>query len=120
MILVLFEVTFLENAKEQYQHIAAHLKQELEKADGFIANERFQSLNDPGKLLSLSVWRDEKAVETWRNQLEHRQGQTQGRASLFKDYRIRIAQVLRDYTLDNRQETPLDSIQYHNKTNTTL
>ena len=102
MILVLFEVTFHNNTKEQYQQIAASLKEQLEKTDGFIANERFQSLNDPGKLLSLSVWRDEKAVEAWRNQFDHRQGQAQGRASIFKDYRIRIAQVLRDYTLDNR------------------
>jgi len=113
MILVLFEVTFHDNTKEQYQAIATRLKQELEKADGFIANERFQSLNDPGKLLSLSVWRDEKAVEAWRNQLEHRQGQTQGRAALFKDYRIRVAQVLRDYTLNGRQHPPPDSLQHH-------
>src|SRR4051812_25990210 len=113
MIAVLFEVWPASGRKEDYLDIAATLKPELEKIDGFISVERFQSLTDPGKLLSLSFWRDEEAVRNWRNQVHHRESQAAGRSGVFSDYRLRIASVVRDYGLDERGEAPSDSRGYH-------
>jgi len=113
MIAVIFEVWPASGRKEHYLGIAAKLKADLEKIDGFISVERFQSLTDPGKLLSLSFWRDEDAVRTWRNQEQHRASQAAGRGGVFADYRLRIASVVRDYGMKERAEAPADSRAVH-------
>jgi len=113
MIAVIFEVWPASGRKEDYLGIAARLKPDLEKIDGFISVERFQSLTDPGKLLSLSFWRDEDAVRAWRNQEEHRASQAAGRGGVFADYRLRIASVVRDYGMTERAEAPADSRAAH-------
>jgi heme-degrading monooxygenase HmoA len=113
MIAVVFEVWPASGRKDDYLAIAATLRAELERIDGFISVERFQSLTDPGKLLSLSFWRDEKAVQRWRNEAHHRESQAAGRAGVFADYRLRIASVDRDYGLTRRTEAPEDSRAYH-------
>jgi heme-degrading monooxygenase HmoA len=109
MIAVLFEVTPLPGQEARYFDIAAMLREHLQVIDGFVSVERFQSLTRPGTYLSLSYWRDEAAVRAWRNQTDHRTGQAEGRAAVFADYRIRVAQVLRDYTQTQRSEAPDDS-----------
>ena len=109
MIAVIFEVWPADHAKQTYLDIAAELKPELEKIDGFLSIERFQSLSDETKLLSLSFWRDEAAVKAWRNLEHHRQAQHAGRSGVFRDYRLRVASVLRDYGLNERAEAPADS-----------
>jgi len=113
MIAVIFEVWPASGRKEDYLSIAATLRTELEKIDGFISVERFQSLTDQGKLLSLSFWRDEEAVQRWRNEVHHRESQAAGRGGIFADYRLRIASVVRDYGLKERDEAPRDSRTYH-------
>jgi heme-degrading monooxygenase HmoA len=113
MIAVIFEVWPASGRKDDYLAIAAKLKPDLEKMDGFISIERFQSLTDPGKLLSLSFWRDDEAVQNWRNQEDHRRSQAAGRGGIFADYRLRIASVMRDYGMAERAEAPADSRQFH-------
>ena len=113
MIAVIFEVWPANGRKDDYLSIAASLRAELLAIDGFISVERFQSLTEPGKLLSLSFWRDEEAVKRWRNQQEHRKSQAAGRAGIFADYRLRVAAVLRDYGLDERAAAPADSLAVH-------
>ncbi|MBP6895847.1 MAG: antibiotic biosynthesis monooxygenase family protein [Gammaproteobacteria bacterium] len=113
MIAVLFEVEPQDGRTDQYLRIAAGLAEELRGIDGFIAVERFQSLSVPGKLLSLSFWRDEDAVRQWRSRPAHRGAQQAGRGGLFRGYRLRVAQVLRDYGLDERAEAPADSREAH-------
>jgi heme-degrading monooxygenase HmoA len=114
MIAVIFEVWPASGRKEDYLAIAARLKPDLEKMGGFISVERFQSLTDPAKLLSLSFWRDEIAVRNWRNHEEHRMSQVAGRGGVFADYRLRIASVVRDYGMTERAEAPADSRAAHN------
>ena len=109
MIVVIFEVWPADGRKDDYLAIAASLRGDLERIDGFISVERFQSLTEPGKLLSLSFWRDEDAVKAWRNTEEHRQAQQAGRGGIFAGYRLRIAHVVRDYGLTERDEAPTDS-----------
>lgn len=109
MIAIIFEVHIAEGRKPEYLDIAADLKPLLEQVDGFISVERFQSLNDPDKLLSLSFFRDEEAVQTWRNLAEHRVAQAKGRAGIFADYRLKVVQVLRDYGMTDREQAPKDS-----------
>lgn len=113
MIAVIFEVTPAEGHREAYLSIAAGLRDELAQMDGFISVERFQSLTAPGKLLSLSFWRDEAAVAAWRQRTKHRAAQTAGRGGVFADYRLRVAAVLRDYGLNERAEAPPDSLALH-------
>jgi heme-degrading monooxygenase HmoA len=113
MIAVIFEVTPAEGKRDAYLGIAADLRPLLEGTDGFISVERFQSLTNPGRLLSLSFWRDEEAVKVWRNTEEHRRAQQAGRAGVFQDYRLRIAHVLRDYGMAERDEAPADSRAAH-------
>ena len=113
MVSVIFEVWPHPEHKEGYLNWAAELKVELEKMDGFISIERFQSLADPAKLLSLSFWRDEAAVKAWRNGAEHRAAQAAGRGGVFNDYRLRIAAVMRDYGMSERAEVPRDSRLFH-------
>lgn len=113
MIAVIFEVCPHPHAKDDYLAIAAGLAPLLATMDGFISIERFQSLSQPGKILSLSFWRDEEAVKQWRNTEEHRSAQAQGRAGIFADYRLRIAAVVRDYGLMEREQAPADSRGVH-------
>ena len=113
MIAVIFEVWPAEGKQDTYLALAARMKTHLEGFDGFISVERFESLTEPGKLLSVSFWRDEEALANWRRLEEHRVMQKRGRADLFAGYRLRIGSVLRDYTHDNREEAPADSKAVH-------
>jgi heme-degrading monooxygenase HmoA len=115
MIAVIFEVWPAGGRKEDYLTIAAALRKDLMQIDGFISIERFQSLSDPNKLLSLSFWRDEEAIKSWRNHSEHRQSQAEGRAGIFADYRLRIATTNRDYGMYDRTEAPKDSRALHDQ-----
>ena len=113
MIAVIFEVWPRSGKAEEYLAIAADLRPLLDSIDGFISIERFTSISDPAKYLSLSFWRDEEAVAEWRSQLEHRDAQRRGRAEIFGDYRLRIAAVSRDYGLSEREQAPADSRAIH-------
>ena len=115
MIAIIFEVFPKPDHKQEYLDIAASLKPELEKIDGFISVERFQSLTDPSKLLSLSFYRDEHAVNEWRRLASHRKAQSKGRNVVFDDYRIRVVSVIRDYGMTERDEAPLDSRALHDR-----
>ncbi len=109
MFAVVFEVKPRTEGKAEYLKTASELRKYLENQDGFISIERFQSLTDEKKILSLSFWRDEAAMEKWRNNLEHHVAQKKGKESLFHSYRIRVAEVLRDYSESDRNEAPSDS-----------
>ena len=109
MIGIIFEVQPGESKRGAYLDYAARLKPELEKMDGFVSVERFESLTTPGKMLSLSFWRDEAAVANWRNHTEHRVAQAAGRAGIFADYRLRVVSVIRDYGPNDRAEAPADA-----------
>ena len=113
MIAVIFEVWPVEERRQDYLDLAAGLHPLLEQVDGFISIERFQSLSDPGKLLSLSVFRDEAAVERWRRLEQHRVAQARGRGGIFHDYRLRVAAVIRDYSKADRTQAPRDSRDIH-------
>jgi heme-degrading monooxygenase HmoA len=115
MIAVIFEVLPGEGQSEVYLETAAALLPSLESMDGFISIERFQSLTQPGKILSLSFWRDEQAVTQWRNTEVHRVAQAKGRGGVFRDYRLRVAEVLRDYGLRERDQAPADSRARHER-----
>jgi heme-degrading monooxygenase HmoA len=110
MIAVIFEVLPAEGRQPDYLDHAALLRPMLETMDGFVSVERFQSLSTPGKLLSLSIWRDEAAIAAWRNHAMHRETQRVARSGMFDDYRIRVAGVLRDYTMHDRSAAPPDSL----------
>ena len=113
MIAVIFEVRPHPHATQTYLDMAAALRPSLEASDGFISVERFRSLTDPDKLLSLSFWRDEEAVAQWRRLEAHRGAQAAGRDKVFEDYRLRVAAVLRDYGLNDRMQAPPDSRSLH-------
>jgi heme-degrading monooxygenase HmoA len=113
MIAVIFEVWPKAGHKQQYLDLAAALRPQLERIDGFISVERFESLYEPGKMLSLSFFRDEEAVQAWRNIEAHRAAQAKGRTEVFADYRLRIAGVIRDYGLSEREQAPADSLAMH-------
>jgi heme-degrading monooxygenase HmoA len=113
MIAVIFEVWPKPDHRQDYFDLAAGLKPILETIDGFISVERFESLTEKGKILSLSVFRDEGALAAWRNVSEHRKAQAQGRAEIFEDYRIRIAGVVREYGMNERAQAPQDSRALH-------
>ncbi len=113
MIAVIFETYPREEGKAEYLSVAAELREHLKDRKGFISIERFQSLTDENKMLSLSFWEDEEAVRQWRNLVEHRIAQQKGRARLFSKYRIRVANVLRDYTDTERAQAPSDSNAAH-------
>ena len=106
MIAVIFEVEPADGRRDAYLDIAAQLKPTLEQMDGFISIERFESLTSKGKILSLSFWRDEAAVAAWRRHEEHRVAQRAGRGGIFRTYRLRVAAVVRDYGMDEREEAP--------------
>ena len=115
MIAVIFEVIPNERKRQDYLDIAASLRPELDKIEGFISIERFQSLYDPEKVLSLSFWKNEESVAAWRNLEAHRLAQSKGREYIFRDYRLRIANVNRDYGMFERKEAPADSKVFHGK-----
>lgn len=117
MIAVIFEVLPSSEGREEYLATAAALREKLEQMEGFISVERFQSLTEPGKILSLSFWRDEESVARWRALSVHRSAQAAGRGGVFSDYRLRVAQVLRDYGMHERAEAPGDSKQHHDSRN---
>jgi len=116
MIAVIFEVW--PERREDYLDIAAELRPLLKQIDGFISVERFESITEKGKMLSLSFFRDETAVQAWRNIAEHRAAQAKGRGGVFKDYRLRIASVIRDYGMNERDEAPADSRAANNRQKT--
>lgn len=113
MIAVIFEVWPAEGRAGEYFDLAASLKPDLERIDGFISIERFESLHTKGKYLSLSFWRDEDAVRAWRTLESHRKAQMRGRGGVFADYRLRVASVVRDYGLQDRGAAPKDSRDVH-------
>jgi len=113
MIAVIFEAQPSAGQKGAYLDAAAALRPLLAQIDGFISIERFESLTNPGKILSLSYWRDDDAVRTWRNVEPHRRIQSAGRQAMFSDYRLRVAQVIRDYGMTDRAEAPEDSRAVH-------
>ena len=113
MIAVIFEVEPADGRRQHYLEIAASMRALLEEVDGFISVERFESLTTPGKLLSLSFFRDEQAVKRWRTLTAHRKAQSRGREGVFAGYRLRVAHVVRDYGLHDRAEAPDDSQQAH-------
>ena len=113
MIAVIFEVWPKPEHRDRYLGMAADLRPILEGVDGFVSVERFESLTEPGKLLSLSVWRDEEALARWRAVEAHRKAQVAGRGSLFADYRLRVAGIVRDYGMAERDEAPEDSRAVH-------
>lgn len=109
MIAVIFEVIPHADKKQAYLDMAAEMRPLVEQIDGFVSVERFQSLTDPDKLLSVSFFRDEKALDEWRSLTQHRKAQKAGRSSYFRDYRLRVAHVLRDYGMEERDQAPEDS-----------
>ena len=113
MIAVIFEIWPKPDHKQEYLDLAAELRPILEKIDGFISIERFESLTEKGKILSLSFFRDEAAVAKWRNTPQHRRTQSKGRATIFDNYRIRTAGVIRDYGMIERAQVPDDSLAMH-------
>jgi heme-degrading monooxygenase HmoA len=106
MIAVIFELWPDEGRADDYFALAASLKPRLEQIDGFISVERFASVSEEGKFVSISFWRDEEAVRHWRNDAEHREAQNAGRGGIFRNYRLRVASVLRDYGLAERSGAP--------------
>ena len=115
MIAVIFEVEPATGMRDEYMNIAARLYDELAEIEGFISVERFKSIRDERKLLSLSFWKDEESVSNWRNSLHHRAAQEKGRASVFQNYRLRVADVVRDYSMIERDAVPADSKLFHHK-----
>ena len=115
MVAVIFEAVPAEGKKDEYFAIAEKLRPELNKIPGFISIERFQSVSNPGKILSLSFWKDEESVTQWRNVEMHRQAQAKGRRSVFSDYRLRVAHIVRDYGMNERAQAPADSKHIHDQ-----
>ena len=113
MIAVIFEFTPAEGRFSEYMDLVGTLRADLDKAEGFISLERFESITHKGKYVSLQFWRDEESVRRWRNLQRHREAQAKGRAGIFKSYRLRIASVVRDYTMDERAQAPADSVKIH-------
>jgi heme-degrading monooxygenase HmoA len=112
-IAVIFEFTPAEGRFPEYMKLVDTLREDLAKADGFISLERFESITNKGKFVSLQFWRDEESIRKWRNLQKHREAQKHGRASIFASYRLRIAKVERDYTMDERGQAPSDSVEIH-------
>jgi heme-degrading monooxygenase HmoA len=119
MVAVIFEVIPAEGKKDEYFSLAENLRPGLNKIEGFISIERFQSLTHPEKILSLSFWKDEESIAQWRNVELHRQAQVKGRTSVFSDYRLRVAHVVRDYGMNDRAQAPADSKHIHESKKTT-
>jgi heme-degrading monooxygenase HmoA len=117
MIAVIFEVIPAPGRKQEYLDLAEKLRPQLEKLDGFVSIERFESLTNKGKMLSLSIWRDEEAIKRWRQFEGHRLAQAKGRGGIFADYRLRVASVVRDYGRFEREQAPADNKVVHDSRN---
>lgn len=115
MVIVISEMVFNDNCTDDYLNVAASLKESLMNAKGFIRSERFSSLARERKILSMSLWEDEHCVEAWRNLVEHRQGQRQGRDALFESFRITVASIVRQYDMEERSQAPADSNTYFHR-----
>jgi len=115
MLAVIFEFEPADGRRGDYLDLAAALRPQLDGIDGFISIERFESLTQPGKLLSLSFWRDEQAIMQWRNLEHHRAAQRAGRGGIFSDYRLRVTEVVRDYGMHDREAAPADSRATHDR-----
>src|SRR5204863_7586932 len=113
VIAVIFEFTPVEGRFVDYKALAEGLADDVRNAEGFISIERFESISTKGKFVSLSFWQDEDSVRKWRNLQKHREAQKKGRGGVFKSYRLRIASVVRDYTMDDRVQAPKDAVQVH-------
>lgn len=113
MIAVIFEVFPAPGKQDAYLAMAAKMRPLVEQIDGFLGVERFQSLTDPSKLLSISFFENEDALEKWRQLPAHRGAQSSGRQELFADYRLRVAHVIRDYGMNDRGDAPADSLRAH-------
>ena len=113
MIAVIFEFTPAKGRFPDYMALVDTLKADLAKADGFLSLERFESISNPGKFVSLQFWRDEESVRKWRNVQNHREAQAKGRGGIFASYRLRIASIVRDYEMDKREQAPDDSRRVH-------
>ena len=113
MIAVIFEFTPSPGRFPDYMELVGQLKPELDKAEGFVSLERFESITTPGKFVSLQFWRDDECVAKWRKLQKHREAQKQGRGGIFASYRLRIAGVIRDYAMDVRAQAPADSVAAH-------
>ena len=113
MIAVIFEFTPVQGKFPDYMALVETLKPELAKAEGFLSLERFESITAPGKFVSLQFWKDEESVRKWRNVQKHREAQKKGRGGIFASYRLRIAGVVRDYSMDGRGQAPADSVAAH-------
>lgn len=113
MIAVIFEFTPRDGRFADYKALAEGLAEDVRNAEGFISIERFESISNKGKFVSLSFWRDDESVRKWRNLQKHREAQKRGRGSIFASYRLRVAQVTRDYTMDERAQAPKDSVEIH-------
>jgi heme-degrading monooxygenase HmoA len=113
VIAVIFEFTPAPGRFPDYMDLVGQLKPELDKAEGFISLERFESITTPGKYVSLQFWRDEASVAKWRQLQKHREAQKKGRGGIFASYRLRIAGVIRDYSMDSRAQAPADSVYVH-------
>ena len=113
MIAVIFEFTPADGRFADYKALAEGLNQEVRKIDGFLSIERFESISQKGKFVSLSFWRDEEALKRWRNLQQHREAQKRGRGGIFASYRLRVASVIRDYEMDKRSQAPGDSVAVH-------
>jgi len=113
MFAVIFEVQISEGKNAEYLEVASEIKSHLTEIDGFISIERFQSLSEENKILSLSFWRDESAIKAWRNLESHRAAQSKGINDIFKNYRLRVAGIIRDYGSEHREEAPQDSVLAH-------
>ena len=113
MIAVIFEFTAADGRFADYKQLAEGLNEEVRRFDGFISIERFQSISDPARFVSLSFWRDEDTVRQWRNVQKHRQAQAKGRRGIFSSYRLRVCSVIRDYGMKERGEAPEDSVAVH-------
>lgn len=113
MVAVIFEFTPVQGKFPDYLALVETLKPELAKAEGFLSLERFESITAPGKFVSLQFWKDEESVRKWRNVQMHREAQKKGRGGIFASYRLRIAGVIRDYTMDTRAQAPADSVAIH-------
>jgi heme-degrading monooxygenase HmoA len=115
MLAVIFEFEAVADRRQDYLDFAADLGPALKTIDGFISIERFESLTQPGKLLSISFWRDEAAISQWRNLEKHRAAQRAGREGVLQDYRLRVASVIRDYGMQDRAAAPADSLSIHDR-----
>lgn len=114
-VTVLFEAIIEPQNVEPFMGVAGGLRNKLEAVDGFISVENFKSLTEENKFVNISFWKDETSVEKWRNTMEHRQGQKQGHDTIFNGYRLRVGNIIRDYTSDKRTEAPIDSNDYFRK-----